>query len=298
MSTTRERNLTAEALAVMEGSDADRINYIRQDKFILYKAASEILADLKDLLTHPPRHRMPCRLIIAETNNGKTNLIRKFIELHPGDPNVDGECIKLPIIHVELVEPDDKHLYQQILKAVFADFPPKGNASERREQALTILKKIKPKLLIIDEANNIISGSVNKQRACLNAIKHISNEAGISVVATGTEAAVHGFRTDSQIENRFENRYLPKWNDGRDLISFLSTYEGNLPLKEKSRIWQDSMRSIILLRSEGTIGEIAKFLEAAAIYAIRNKIEQITPEVLNACGYVSPKARRMGTQLR
>ena len=43
--------------------------------------------------------------------------------------------------------------------------------------------------------------------------------------------------------------------------------------------------------SEGTIGELSSLLNLATIHAIRNAHEQITVEVLNACGYVSPGDR-------
>lgn len=285
------RTLRPGALEAMAASDKDRIDYVRRDKWIQYPAAQEILEDLGDLMTHPKRSRMPCRLIISHTNNGKTNLLKEFMRRHPVDPNVEGEAIKIPVVRIELVEPDERHLYLELLKALYQEYPVNATLAARRDQALTVLKQVGPQMIILDEINTLIAGSVVKQRSCLNALKHISNTLAVPVVAAGTSEARHVFRTEPQIANRFEPRTLPLWKADNVLRGLLHAFENHLPLREPSRLASKEMSLDIYQRTGGTIGEISKLLEEAAIYAIKGSAERITREVLDGCKYHAPSRR-------
>jgi hypothetical protein len=54
-------------------SAEERISWIRQDRWIGYPRADHILKRLAELLSHPPRDRMPCLLLFGATGMGKTN---------------------------------------------------------------------------------------------------------------------------------------------------------------------------------------------------------------------------------
>ena len=65
------------------GLSADeRIEWIRQDRWIHYARADHVLARLTDLLTYPPRDRMPCVLLFGATGMGKTRIVHKFLREH------------------------------------------------------------------------------------------------------------------------------------------------------------------------------------------------------------------------
>lgn len=57
----------------------ERIAWIRQDRWIGYPRAEQVLNRLQDLLAHPPRDRMPCVLLFGATGMGKTRIIQKFL---------------------------------------------------------------------------------------------------------------------------------------------------------------------------------------------------------------------------
>ena len=62
-------------------SNEDRKEFILEEKWITYPNAKEILDKLEFLYKHPKKSRMPCMLIVGETNNGKTSIINKFCSL-------------------------------------------------------------------------------------------------------------------------------------------------------------------------------------------------------------------------
>jgi hypothetical protein len=60
----------------------ERVAYIQVDSWIPYSQANKILRQLEDLLNHPKCDRMPDLAITAQTNNGKTRLMKHFLSLH------------------------------------------------------------------------------------------------------------------------------------------------------------------------------------------------------------------------
>jgi hypothetical protein len=57
-------------------SPEERIQWTRHDRWISYERAEQILIRLVDLLTYPPRDRMPTLLIFGATGMGKTRIIQ------------------------------------------------------------------------------------------------------------------------------------------------------------------------------------------------------------------------------
>jgi hypothetical protein len=56
-------------------TDAERIHWLRQERWIQYPRAERILGRLMDLVDYPPRDRMPCLVIYGATGMGKTRII-------------------------------------------------------------------------------------------------------------------------------------------------------------------------------------------------------------------------------
>jgi len=109
------RQASAE-MAVM--ADDFRIRAIQSGFWVPYQRAKEILADMETLFAHPPINRMPHMMIVAPSNNGKTELLRHFLNLHPADPNPNGEAAKYPVIYVSALGPDIGNLCCRILRSV------------------------------------------------------------------------------------------------------------------------------------------------------------------------------------
>ena len=111
------KHLTDKAKEALLLSNQDRINYVRRSRWIGYTKAKRIEDKLEDLLSYPPKHRMPNLLIVGDTNNGKTSIINRFCEKHPRDNNEDGEAIIMPVLFVEVPPvPDEASLYNAMLE--------------------------------------------------------------------------------------------------------------------------------------------------------------------------------------
>src|SRR5688572_8251973 len=95
------------ARAVLDHSEAQRIAWLRRERWIGYPRAHQALTILEGLLSLPVRQRMPNLLLIGPTNNGKTMIVEKFCRDHAAGPSVDGEHEVIPVVMVQMPsEPD------------------------------------------------------------------------------------------------------------------------------------------------------------------------------------------------
>jgi len=83
-------------------SDTDRIKFIRTARWINYEVAQDAIARLTDLLSYPPRDRMPCLLIYGATGMGKTMIIRKFLRDNPAVFDRITGVTSIPVISFQM----------------------------------------------------------------------------------------------------------------------------------------------------------------------------------------------------
>ena len=153
-------------------------------------------------------------------------------------------------------------------------------------------KQDKIKMLIIDELHNLLAGNNNIQREFLNVLRFIGNEMQIPIIGVGIKDAYLAIRSDDQLENRFEPFILPIWQNNNEFTKLLKSIIMILPLKKPSQLLDAEVRSMLLSKSEGSIGEIMTILTRAASEAIVSGKEFIDLEILEKTKYNSPSERR------
>jgi len=279
----------------LELSDEQRIARILGEKWIGYPTAHRILEKLEFLFAHPKKFRMPNYLIIGDTNNGKTSLIRHFESKHPQQDNPAGENSHIPVLVIQAPPvPHEGRFYDVILNKLNAPGQTvrSRHSDHRQFQVLTLFRLIGLRVLIIDEIQHIIAGRKLDQRNFLNTIKSLGNDLQIPIVGVGTNEALNAIGTDPQLANRFEPVRLPRWDMGTEFRSLLGSFERLLPLKKPSGLANREIASKLLGMIDGSIGALSEILSSAAIYAINTKSESITVKVLQSIAWVSPSERR------
>lgn len=286
-------HLNDSAIEALTLSDAERIHKIRSERWIGYPKAKQILAKLEDLLIYPRTHRMPNLLVVGDTNNGKTMLAQRFMNLHPADDNPDGDGIIAPVLLVQAPPvPDEGRFYNAILEMLFAPYRPSERVDKKQFQVIKLLRYIGLKVLVIDEIHHILAGNMNRQKAFLNVIKYLGNELQISIVGVGTKDAFRALQTDPQLSNRFEPVTLPRWEMDHDFQRLLASFERMLPLKQPSGLAQQELASTLFAMSEGYIGELSRLLSDASALAIHSGTEQISSKLLQQIDWTPPSRRK------
>jgi len=286
-------HLLPKAAAYLERPDPERIAYIRSPRWIGYTKAQDILGRLEELLAHPKSHRMPNLLVVGDTNNGKTMLVKRFCSKHKPDDNPKGEAAVVPVLFMQAPPvPDEGRFYNTILELLFAPYKPGDRADRKQFQAMKAMRAVGLKMLVIDEIHHILAGSMTKQKAFLNVIKYLGNELEIPIVSVGTRDAFRAIQTDLQLSNRFDQVLLPRWRNDAEFLRLLATFERAIPLQQPSHLTDGALADKIYSMSEGYLGEISRVLARAAAKAVETGQEGIDKKLLDHIGWVPPSERR------
>ncbi|MHA7269661.1 TniB family NTP-binding protein [Arthrobacter sp. HLT1-20] len=269
----------------------ERIRRIRADRWIGYPRAVQALTRLETLYDWPGRQRMPNLLLVGPTNNGKSMIIERFRRQHPPDSTADRENI--PVLCVQMPsEPSIPRFYTAVLAALGAPTGARRRVAELEQLALSVLRGVGVRVLVIDELHNVLAGRADVRREFLNLLRFLGNELRIPLVGVGTREAYLAIRSDDQLENRFEPMTLPLWEANAEMRSLLASFASSFPLRRHSDLDNEDMASYLLTRSEGTIGELASLLTEAAVAAVDSGEESINHRTLTMAEYDGPSVRR------
>lgn len=272
--------------------DQERIIKCKEQVWIGYPRAIEILNKLEDLLNYPKSLRMPNMLVIGETNNGKTVLVNRFLSKHRNYLRESDNRLILPVLLVQAPpKPDEKRFYNSLLDNLGAVYKFNDHIDKKQYQVMRLLERMETRVMIIDEFHHILAGTPSAQRAFLNVIKYISNELKISIVGAGIKDAYYAINSDPQLGNRFEVTSLTSWKPDDDFYRLLASFERLIPLKKPSNLVQEELAMKIFSMADGKLGEISTILKKAANLAITTGKEYIDVNILSTLDYV-PQSKR------
>jgi Bacterial TniB protein len=274
---------------VLNLSAKERIEFMGSPRWVGYAAANLIIEKLNDLLATPKRPRMPNLIVVSESNNGKTTIIRNFMAKHGNSfVDEDGATVK-PIALVESPpSADEKGFYISILETFYTTYRASDPCAKLRYQVIHLFRSCRVRMLVIDEFHSLLTGSAIKQREVMNAIKLLCNELGIPIVGVGTHDSVRILHMDPQHASRFDVVKLPKWELNKDLLRLLLSFEQILPLKHPSNLSSPETAQKLLLICDGNLGNLHRLLVECARTAIQNGTERITTVEINANSWVRP----------
>lgn len=270
-------------------SGKDRIAFMDQPRWIGYPLAQRIIETLRGLMEKSSRPRMPNLLIVGEPNNGKTTIVRRFLDLHgQGYVNEDADPVKPVILSEAPPSADEKGFYVAVLERFWAPYRATDPVPKLRYQVIHQLRACSTRLLIIDEFHSLLTGSAIKQREVMNAIKFLCNELMIPIIGVGTREAVRVLHMDPQHASRFDVVSLPLWELNQDFQKLLASFEKVLPLKEPSRLHQPEIASMLHAISGGNLGDLHRLLVECATEAITTGVERIDKKIIEGKAWLRP----------
>lgn len=286
---TEYKHVHADVQSVMLKTDKERIQFMDYPRWIGYSRAKLIMETLESHLVKPKKPRMESLLIIGDSNNGKTTLIRRFYDLH-GQALIDEDGkTSRPVILVESPpKTDEKSLYIAILQQFITLYRSTDNSDKLCYQVINLFKECQVKMLILDEIHSLLTGTPVKQRIVMNVLKHLSNQLNIPIIGVGTQDALMILHTDPQHASRFTVADLSKWKFDREFASLLASFELFLPLKNPSLLKSKDIAERIYSISEGNLGNVHELLKACATEAIKSGKEKIDLEIIQAHSWLQP----------
>ena len=196
-------HLHEQASACMGESVEDRIKFCRKDRWIGYPKAKAVLDNLDQLIVYPSTQRPPCRLIVARGDNGKTALLRQFQSRHPMMEQEDG-TLSSAVLRISMpAQPDLSQLWSEILTKCATTHRRGEPAHAKYQMVVAVLRHFRVRVLAIDEFNDVALARKGASDI-LAGIRKLSNDLNLSIVAAGTEAAIHALSFDAQMRSRFK----------------------------------------------------------------------------------------------
>lgn len=261
---------------------AKRVDWIRQERWIQYTRAEEVLVRLGELLAYPPHDRMPALLLFGAAGMGKTRIVQRFLREHGSRFDPQRGTTWVPVVALQMPPtPQERDFYEELLVAMDAAVSVKLSVSHLRQRVRVLARQLGVRMLIIDEIHSMLSGTFREQRIFLNALRFLANDLHLPLVCVGTPEAKQALLTDQQLADRFEARELPTWRDDATFHQFLASFGASLPLRQASSLRELGLRKRILSLSEGITLRICRLLEEAAVQAIVSGRERIELETLS-----------------
>jgi hypothetical protein len=219
---------------------------------------------------------MPCLLLYGDSGIGKTMAIEKFLRMHPPTYDPREGLQKHSVLMVKMpTTPDERRFYVKLLTTLHAPFSPSERLATLEDIGMRLLRKIGLRMLVIDEAHQLLAGSYREQRRALNLLKGLTNELMIPVIAVGTEDALHAIQTDAQVASRFDPLHLARWSESDAFRNFIVTFGKQLPLRKASPFGDREMIRLLLASSAGITARATRLITRAAAEAIADGTECI-----------------------
>ena len=273
-------HLCSEARQALELPKSERISFCREDRWVGYTRAQQILRQCDELLLHPRSLRMPCLLIVGRSNNGKSSIVEHFMKRHPfltkddGTPGFSISWVALP------AKPNESNFWSEVLWSLNISHRGQDRADLKRPAAIDSMRHANTRMLVIDELNHLVNAG--KEAATLLAeIKNVTSALRIPILATGTQPAIHALRSEPQLMTRFEPIVLERWKLDAEYLRLLASYERLLPLAERSDLASRTLAPTMYSMAGDTIGGTVSLLKEAAVLAIETGRERIDEEVLS-----------------
>lgn len=290
-------------IAISEEDEA-RIDSMKANAWIGYEHAVQIRGQMDNLLRHPRTHRMPNMALIAETNNGKTMLLKNFCKRHNPPVDLNAEKTILPVLMIQTPpSPDEGRLYYAMLERLSIAGSPREPEDSKLRRIKIILNNLETKMLVLDDFANIGAGTPAKRKKFLNALRNLSNELEIPIIVAGVPETLNMLSTDPSIANRFKPAFLPNWSEERmeELARFVLSVEKTLYLKKPCNLLTEAALQKLCIFGEGLLGEMVAILRLLAESAIRSGKEcidepMLTLSNLRSLGWVMPSNRTRHVQ--
>lgn len=272
-------HLLPEVAEVLDEDDKYRIEFCQRDRWIGYTAATKVMDELDTLRNYPKNLRPNNILLVGRSGNGKSSILEYFVNRHPVTITHEGTPV-VPVLKIEMPsKPDESEFWSLILWQLGISHREGDRAAHKKRQAKSAMLYANVQMLALDELNNVADAGRNTIDL-LAAIRNLSNELRLPIVAAGTATAINALNLDTQLKTRFEPIGLPPWKLDTEYLKFLASYEQLLPLLKPSRLAGRDLAPTLFGMAGPSLGENVKLIRRAAAEAIALGKEQITVELL------------------
>ena len=277
---------------VLSAPPNERVAFIRAPRWIGTDAALAAHRRLQALLERPPALRTEGLMLVGPYANGKTMIAERFALQHLRSSAQRKAWIVQTREGAGLA-----HFYASVIAGFGAPASGLRSVSRLAEQVDALLRQLRPRILIFDEFHNALRGRSRDVEAIFAFLRRLGREYDVSPVLIGEVAVYDHVNATAEMASRFQALPVPRWRYGEAYLALLDTLEAALPLAHPSELSQEALARRVFALSDGLIGETVRIVVEAALLAIEDGAERITPRTFDALDYI-PISERRRTGLR
>lgn len=236
--------------------------------FIEYPLGCSVVNHIVKLVERPYRLRPEGLTIISPSNNGKTFLMLKSINiitqkyLDSSSPSVH-----IPVVYIRApVKANRRRFFANLCDKVRVPVSSRMQIDFLAYRAFNAMKDAGVKGVFIDELHHLVAGTKKDCGALLDDIKIIGDDLGIPVICAGTMRAYMAIEKDEQYLSRLPPIELPMWVLDEQFVGLLRSLELHLGIVS-GIIANQQIGELIWTYSKGLLGRIIRIVIDAQDHA-------------------------------
>lgn len=113
-------------------------------------------------------------MLHGRPNIGKTLIIEKFLREHPPVFDEQRGVERRQVIAMQMAPtPDQARFYRALLFELGAPQAARSTLAALEQLARDLLRRMSPRMLVVDEVQHLLAGSYHEQRASLDLLKYL-----------------------------------------------------------------------------------------------------------------------------
>lgn len=290
MSAPSRSHLTSEAAEALNLPLEDRALRMLSDRFVEHEIFSRILEHATYFVNGPIPSRRNGLIVSAESGSGKTMIGEAIWRRFQNAEANSNHAAQNRVIYITMEGAKEaRQIYLSLLVALGFPKAEYLTGEQRELRFKEVATACGLRLIVIDEFQDVLMGTVRQQKLALNLIKEVMNKLPVAVIALGTPDVRHSMSAHEHLATRFEKIALPRWRADRYLANFLDAYESTLPLHEASHLSALGTMRMLVKETNGTLTHIVRRIQRAAALAVEEGGERITAALLERAAHELPR---------
>ncbi len=250
-----------------------------QDPWVPFPEGAEVVKSMGKLMARPNEGRPHNLALIGDSGFGKSHLFDYFADCYPDIAEEMPPRIQVVNLRVTS-DCDGKGLMRGLLSEIGATYRANDAYDDLLRDFCIKAEVCEVGIVLLDEFHNGINTRRDRTLNFIRAVRDLSNYLRRPIAVAGDERVRELLRYDKQLDERFQIRQLPVWDDKERVRQLLATFDERLGLTEKSMLGTTKFAEKVMELAGNHMGSISELIREAGHIAVREGAAKVTTDHL------------------